>query len=93
MGFDDRYDGRLAEERCAGEGGHKAGAGERGEGPAEPGAVGERWQGQRGDKAAERDVRLADPECQAALGRGEPVHHRPAARGVDARAECAGRHE
>ena len=44
---------RLAEERGAGEGGCEAGAGERGEGPAEPGAVGERWQGQRGDKAAE----------------------------------------
>ena len=55
MGFDYGYDRWLAEERCAGEGGRKAGAGERGEGPAEPGAVGERWQGQRGDKVRRRE--------------------------------------
>ena len=58
-----------------------------------PGAVGERRQRERGDEAADRHVRLADAEREAALRRGEPLHHRPAARRVDAGAERAGRHE
>ena len=94
MGFGDGDDGRrLAEERGARECGREAGARERGEGPTQPGVVGEGWQRERGDKPTERHVGLADPERQSTFGRSEPVHDRPTTRGVDAGAECAGRDE
>ena len=40
-------------------------------------------------RAADRHRGLPDPEREPALPRGEPAHHRAAARRVDARAERA----
>ena len=60
--------------------------GERRVGPRESFRVGERRQRERGHEPADRDVRLPDPEREPPLARSEPVHHRAAARGIDARA-------
>ena len=65
------------------------GAGEEEEGEARAAGRGERGERGRGERAADRDRRLPDPEREAELGRREPGHDRAAARGVHARAQRA----
>jgi hypothetical protein len=48
---------------------------------------------ERADNAPDRDRRLPDPEREATLARGKPLHESAAARGLDAGADAAGRRQ
>jgi hypothetical protein len=86
----DSFARQLAHDDRADGGGREAEPAEEHERGSDARRFRERGQHQRADQSSHRHRRLSDPERQTALRRREPLHHRAAAGGLDARA-CGAR--